>query len=60
MAFPEQDHEAASQQVNDLFDSPELAKAIETEEFKVFLDHLPIAIVVSKVLRGDQRIVYAN
>jgi PAS domain S-box-containing protein len=60
MASPEQKHETTSQQVNDLFDSPELAKAIETEEFKVFLDRLPIAIVVSKVIRDDQRIVYAN
>ncbi len=60
MASPEQGHEATSRQVNDLFDSPELTKAIETEEFKVFLDHLPIAIVVSKIIRDDQRIVYAN
>jgi PAS domain S-box-containing protein len=60
MASPEQEHERASQQVNDLFDSPELTKAIETEEFRVFLDHLPIAIVISKIIRGDQRIVYAN
>jgi len=48
------------QQVNDLFDSLELSQAIETEEFRVFLDHIPIAIVVSKLMRGDQRIVYAN
>jgi PAS domain S-box-containing protein len=60
MASPEQKHETTSQQVNDLFDSPELAKALESEEFKVFLDHLPIAIVVSKLIRDDQRIVYAN
>ena len=49
-----------SQQVNDLFDSTELAKAVETEEFKLFLDHLPIAIVISKLIRADQRIVFAN
>jgi PAS domain S-box-containing protein len=53
-------HITASQQVNDLFDSPEFAKAVETEEFKLFLDHLPIAIVISKLLRGDQRIIFAN
>lgn len=52
--------EQAAQQVNDLFDSTELAKAIETEEFRHFLDHIPIAIAVAKLLRGDQRIVYAN
>jgi PAS domain S-box-containing protein len=50
----------AEQQVNDLFDSLELTQAIETEEFRVFLDHIPIAIVISKFLRGDERIVYAN
>jgi len=63
MASPEEPgnaHNEASQQVNDLFDSPEFAKAIETEEFKLFLDHLPIALVISKLLRGDQRIIFAN
>lgn len=48
------------QQVNDLFDSLELTHAVETEEFRVFLDHIPIAIVISRLVRGDQRIVYAN
>jgi PAS domain S-box-containing protein len=52
--------DGAEQQVNDLFESLELTQAIETEEFRVFLDHIPIAIVVSKLMRGDQRIVYAN
>jgi PAS domain S-box-containing protein len=48
------------QQVNDLFDSLELTQAVESEEFRVFLDHIPIAIVISKLVSGDQRIVYAN
>jgi len=48
------------QQVNDLFDSLELTHAIETEEFRLLLDHIPIAIAVGKFVRGDQRIVYAN
>jgi two-component sensor histidine kinase len=52
--------EISEQQVNDLFDSVELAEAIETEEFKNFLDHVPIALVVSKQMRGEHRIVYAN
>jgi PAS domain S-box-containing protein len=52
--------ETTAQQINDLFDSAELTKAIETEEFKQFLDYIPIAIVVSKFFRGDQRICYAN
>lgn len=49
-----------AQQINDLFDSAELTQAIETEEFKRFLDHIPIAIVIPKFIRGDQRICYAN
>jgi PAS domain S-box-containing protein len=61
MTTPEgQTPERTEQQVNDLFDSLELTQAIETEEFRVFLDHIPIAIVISKLVRGDQRIVYAN
>ena len=52
--------EAAAEEVNDLFNSEELAKALNTDEFKHFLDHIPIAIIVSKFFRGDQRICYAN
>ncbi len=52
--------DSAAEQVNDLFDSSELAKAIDTEDFKHFLDHVPIAIVVSELLRSDQRITYVN
>jgi PAS domain S-box-containing protein len=61
MTTPEgQTPQKAEQQVNDLFDSLELTQATETEEFRIFLDHIPIAIVISKLVRGDQRIVYAN
>jgi PAS domain S-box-containing protein len=52
--------ETTVRQINDLFDSAELTKALETEEFKQFLDYIPIAIAVSKFFRGDQRICYAN
>ena len=52
--------EATTEQVNDIFNSDELAKALNTEEFKHFLDYIPIAIIVSKFFRGDQRICYAN
>ncbi len=57
---PLEQFQSRSQQANDLFDSSGLAQAIEAEEFRHFLDHVPIAIVISKLLRGDQRIVYAN
>ena len=52
--------DVTAQQVNDLFDSSDLAKAIDTEDFKHFLDHVPIALVVSKLLSGVQRIIYVN
>jgi PAS domain S-box-containing protein len=60
MTASDQASESTSQQVNDLFDSLELTKAIDTAEFKLFLDHIPIAIIISKFVRGDQRIVFAN
>jgi PAS domain S-box-containing protein len=59
-AQPDPELSETVQQINDLFDSAELSKAIETDEFKQFLDYIPIAIVVSKFFRGDQRICYAN
>jgi PAS domain S-box-containing protein len=49
-----------AEQINDLFDSAELTKAVETQEFRQFLDYIPIAIAVSKFFRGDQRICYTN
>jgi PAS domain S-box-containing protein len=52
--------ETNAEQVNDLFDSLDLTRAINTEEFRRFLDHIGIAIVISKFIRGDQRICYAN
>jgi PAS domain S-box-containing protein len=50
----------AADQVGDLLSSREMARAVETEEFKRFLDHVPIAIVISWQVNGQQRIVYAN
>jgi PAS domain S-box-containing protein len=64
MASPEppdrQPSETTAEQINDLFDAVELTKAVNTEEFRHFLDHVPIAIIVSKFFRGDQRICYVN
>src|SRR5437764_1525212 len=57
---PETPAETAAQQINDLFDSADRSQAVRSEEFRRFLDHLPIAIVIAKVIRGDQRICYAN
>ena len=52
--------EHAARQVNDLFESLELTSAVDSEEFKLFLEHIPIAIVISKHVAGDERIVFAN
>ena len=46
-------------QVERLVESPDLAGALESERFKTFLDHVPIAIAVSE-LRDPEVIVYAN
>jgi PAS domain S-box-containing protein len=60
MTIEERPAQQTEQAVNDLFDSLEMTQAIESEEFRIFLDHIPIAIIVSRLVRGDQRIVYAN
>jgi PAS domain S-box-containing protein len=52
--------EETEEQIRELLGSAELAQAIENESFKIFLDRIPIAIVISKLVRGEQRIVYAN
>jgi PAS domain S-box-containing protein len=49
-----------TEQVEQLLSSPELARALETRHFKRFLDRLPIAIAISKLVADDQRLVYAN
>ncbi|MBA3446325.1 MAG: histidine kinase [Pseudaminobacter sp.] len=46
-------------QVESLLETPDLASALESEQFKKFLDQVPIAIGVSQ-LPGNERIVYAN
>ncbi len=51
---------SSSDHLDDLLANPELAEALEQESFKHFLDHLPVAIAVSKQFSENQRIVYAN
>jgi PAS domain S-box-containing protein len=61
MASPEEPaSDETERQVNNLFDALETAHAVETQEFKIFLDRIPIAIVISRLVQGDERIVYAN
>jgi len=45
--------------VEQLLDTPELATALESEQFKKFLDQVPIAIAVSDLIETE-RVVYAN
>ncbi|CAN5258331.1 histidine kinase dimerization/phosphoacceptor domain -containing protein [soil metagenome] len=45
--------------VEQLLDTPDLANALESDRFKQFLDHIPIAIAVAE-LTPDEHIVYAN
>jgi PAS domain S-box-containing protein len=56
----EPDSPATPEQVGELLTSPEMAKAVESDEFKRFLDHVPIAVVISWQVADEQRIVYAN
>lgn len=42
-----------------LLDMPKLADALESDRFKQFLDHIPVAIVVAQ-LRPSERVTYAN
>jgi PAS domain S-box-containing protein len=57
---PESPQPPNPEQVEELLSSPEMAKAVESDEFKRFLDHVPIAVVISWRVEDQQRIVYAN
>src|SRR5262245_34854567 len=60
MAAPEEPN-AGSEQVENLLASPELAQAVENNDYRRILDSLPIAIAVSKRAGGgEQRIAYWN
>jgi two-component sensor histidine kinase len=50
----------SSDHLDDLLANPELGEALEHESFKHFLDYLPIAIVISRLVGQNPRIVYAN
>src|ERR1700730_14715102 len=46
-------------QVEGLLATPNLADALESEQFRRFLDQVPIAIVVAET-KASERIVYVN
>src|SRR3984893_12873170 len=53
------EHDEKAEQVEALLATPDLADALESEQFRRFLDQVPMAIVVSE-MKGRERIVYAN
>jgi two-component sensor histidine kinase len=57
---PEAKSERAVEQLDELLSSPDFIEALESEHFKTFLDQLPIAIVVAKQIRSQERIIYGN
>lgn len=48
------------EQVGSLLSSPEMVRVVESDDFKRFLDHVPIAIVIAWRIEDRQRIVYGN
>ena len=56
----DQSSEGAAKPLNDLLDSVDLTGGVDLDEFKHFLDHLPVAVIISKIVKGEPRIVYAN
>jgi two-component sensor histidine kinase len=55
----EKDDPAKAEQVETLLATPDLAGALESEQFRRFLDQIPIAILLSE-MKPPERIVYAN
>ena len=53
------DDDRNADRVETLLDTPHLADALESDRFKQFLDHVPIAIAVSE-LQPSEAISYAN
>lgn len=53
------DTDPSSENMETLLATPDLAGALESDQFRRFLDQVPIAIAVSD-MRGDEQIVYAN
>jgi PAS domain S-box-containing protein len=53
------EHDTQAERVETLLATPDLADALESSQFRRFLDQVPIAIIVSE-MKGRERIVYAN
>jgi len=53
------DNPSEANRVENLLDTPQLADALESDRFRQFLDHVPVAIAVSE-LQPSETITYAN
>jgi PAS domain S-box-containing protein len=60
MTTPEEPLPPGVTQADELLASPELAKAVESEQYQRFLDHIPIGIAVARGDGDATHIVYAN
>ncbi|SFL64495.1 signal transduction histidine kinase [Bradyrhizobium sp. NFR13] len=49
-----------TQQVDQILGSSKLAHAIENDRYKHLLDHVPVAVAVSRGSAGEQQVVYIN
>jgi two-component sensor histidine kinase len=47
-------------EITELLATPDLAEALSSDRFKHFLDHMPVAILVSEVDGSAEKIVYVN
>jgi two-component sensor histidine kinase len=47
-------------QVDQILGSSKLASAIENDRYKHLLDHVPVAVAISRGTGADQRVVYVN
>jgi two-component sensor histidine kinase len=52
-------NEEQARQVEALLDKPNLAESLESDRFKQFLDHVPVAVAVAQ-LYPSEHIIYAN
>jgi two-component sensor histidine kinase len=50
----------SSQQVDQILGSSKLAVALENDKYKHLLDHVPVAVAVSRGSGAEQRVVYVN
>jgi two-component sensor histidine kinase len=50
----------SSQQIDQILGSSKLASAIENDRYKHLLDHVPVAVAISRGTSGQQHIVYIN